>query len=142
MEQEARNRQAFTAFFSSLGPPSASPVHKLQSQLSKDLCSAAASCRIPAPPAAPVKGTATAENNRNAVAQVTVLSLPLQNNPLPERKAMACSGSTAPFSKPLQIHNNQGYWGELRGVSAEQTVDPLEVEGLGLESHLCQWETG
>lgn len=31
--------------------------------------------------------------------------------------------------------------GELRGVSAEQTVDPLEAEGLVLESYLYQWET-
>lgn len=41
----------------------------------------------------------------------------------------------------LKFAINKVVGGESRGVSAEQAVDPLEVEGLGLESHVCQWET-
>lgn len=128
------------AFFSSLGLPPVSPVHKLQSQVSDDFCSAAGSCRIPAPAGSPLKGIATAENKRNAAAQVTFLSSLLQNTPLPERKAMVPSGSATPFSKS-QNHSNQG-WGKTRSVNAEQTVGALETETLDLESHLCQWEMG
>lgn len=64
-----------------------SPGHKLQSQLSDDFCSAAGSCCISAPAGRSLKGIATAENKRNAAAQVTFLS-PLLQNTLPERTAM------------------------------------------------------
>lgn len=114
-------------------------MHKLQSQLSDDFCSAAESCCIPAPAGSPLKGIATAENKRNAAAQVTFLSSLLQNTPLPERTAMVCSGSAIPFSKS-QIHYNQGRGEDLRGVSAGQTAGTLEAKALDLESHLCQWE--
>ena len=142
MEQEARNKQGFMAFFSSLGLPPVSPVHKLQSQLSHDLCSAAGSCHIPAPLQPPSR----------ALQQLRITGMQRLRSPFshPLFKILLLQKGKQWFvlvalhhsASLLKLTRIKVVGGEFRGVSTEQTVDPLDVEGLGLESHLCQWETG
>lgn len=128
-EQEAGNRQGFTDFFSSLGLPPVSSVHKLKFQLSNDSCSAAGSCHIPVP--------------------LQPLSRPLQQLRITGMQQLRSPFSRSPFKTVLfqkgkqwlvlvVLHHSAsllkftiikvaGRDSSVRGVSAEETDDPLEA---------------